>query len=67
MVAGREYADPLRASWRGHPVDVRVSRHDPSQVYVSLDDAILCQAQEAVADSESDSLGLALRSLAPVP
>jgi hypothetical protein len=53
--AGRQYADPLLASWRGHPVDVRRSRHDPSQVYVYLDGAILCQAQELRESAESEN------------
>jgi hypothetical protein len=51
-VAGREYTDPLLISWRGQPVEVRISRHDPSQVYVYLNGAILCQAQEAVESPE---------------
>jgi len=54
-IAGRRYGDPLLALWRGHPVEVRVSRHDPSQVYLYLDGAILCQAQEAVESPESES------------
>jgi hypothetical protein len=53
-VAGRQFADPLLAFWRGYSVDVRNSRHDPSQVYVYLDGAILCQAQEAVESPEPE-------------
>jgi hypothetical protein len=40
------------------PVDVRISRHDPSQVYVYLAGAILCQAQEAEDGAVSESPGL---------
>jgi hypothetical protein len=55
-VAERLYYDPLLASWCGRPVDVRVSRHDPSQVYVYLDGAILCQAQEVGDGADSETL-----------
>lgn len=54
VVNGREYTDPLLRSWCGQPVDVRNSRHDPSQVYVYLNGAILCQAQEAVESPEPE-------------
>ncbi len=46
-IAGRHYYDALLSFWHGRPIDVRVSRHDRSSVYVYLDGAILCQAQEA--------------------
>lgn len=62
-VAGRRYGDPLLALWHGQAVDVRVSRYDPSQIYVYLDGAILCQAQEAVESPEPQSPGSPLSSV----
>jgi Mu transposase, C-terminal len=55
-VAKRQYRDPLLVSWRGQPVDVRISRQHPSQVYVYLDGAIFCQAHEAAEGTQSESL-----------
>ena len=55
VVNGNQYTDPLLSSWCGQPVEVRVSQHDLSQVYVYLNGAILCLAQEKVERQEPES------------